>query len=33
MLLGLLAFAYGVQDANIKIQLLLRGKKTVNEAL
>jgi hypothetical protein len=27
------AFAYGVQDPDIKIQLLLGGEKTVNEAL
>jgi hypothetical protein len=27
------AFAYGVEDRNIKIQLLLEGKKTVNEVL
>jgi hypothetical protein len=27
------AFAYGIRDADIKIQLLLRGEKTVNEAL
>jgi hypothetical protein len=27
------AFAYGVQDPDIKIQLLLGGEKAVNEAL
>jgi hypothetical protein len=27
------SFAYGISDADIKIQLLLRGEKTVNEAL
>jgi hypothetical protein len=26
-------FAYGVQDPDIKIQLLLRGEKTINEDL
>jgi hypothetical protein len=27
------AFTYGIRDADIKIQLLLGGEKTVNEAL